>query len=337
MSIPATYGGVGNLVDLDRGVDRADERERRQEAQRAGDEEDAEGDDEHVPDVHNRRHRARHLELEEGVVDRIEEDVHGARPAREERPPPPVVVLAAQLEVAHHNRDLGASEEEDDEDEEEEAEEVVELVQPDGGQHVEHLHEHRAEGEDAADEDVEERVHEPRLLRYLARDLVGADGELDGLLAEPEVGACHHQRRRDAQPHAEEGEEGAEGHGARRLLPPDEQVQHEEDRECEPREEHGGPEGVALPARPLEHAEHPRGGVPPHHAHKHEQEQHRLHERAAVGGREEPKARKQHQERQRDRQLDAGTDEDREPPGEGGRAEHVTVHQLPAGLLLAVL
>ena len=37
------------------------------------------------------------LELEVGVVDRVEEDVQGARPPREERPPPPVVVLAAQL------------------------------------------------------------------------------------------------------------------------------------------------------------------------------------------------------------------------------------------------
>ena len=40
---------------------------------------------------------------------------------------------------------------------------------------------------------------------YLARDLVGADGELDGLLAEAEVRACHHQRRRDPQPPAERG------------------------------------------------------------------------------------------------------------------------------------
>jgi len=37
------------------------------------------------------------LELEVGVVDRVDEDVHGAGPPREERPPPPVVVLAAQL------------------------------------------------------------------------------------------------------------------------------------------------------------------------------------------------------------------------------------------------
>ncbi len=46
---------------------------------------------------------------------------------------------ALNLEVARDDCDFGAGEEEDGEDEDEEAEEVVDLMQPDGREHVEDL------------------------------------------------------------------------------------------------------------------------------------------------------------------------------------------------------
>jgi len=72
-----------------------------------------------------------------------------------------VVVLAAELEVAEHDGDLGAGDEQDDKHQAQEAEEVVELVQPHGGEDEEKLDEDRSEGQDAPYQDAEHRVHVP--------------------------------------------------------------------------------------------------------------------------------------------------------------------------------
>ncbi len=50
---------------------------------------------------------------------------------------------------------------------------------------------------------------------------------------------------------------GAEGHSARTLLAPDQQIQDKEDGEADSGVKHGGPQPVALPAVALEHAEQP--------------------------------------------------------------------------------
>ena len=81
----------------------------------------------------------RNLELALGVVEGVQENVEGAAAGGDVGAPPPVVVFGAELEVGEDEGDLAAGEEEDDEHQQQEAEEVVELVQPDGGEHVEHL------------------------------------------------------------------------------------------------------------------------------------------------------------------------------------------------------
>jgi len=67
-----------HLIDLNSGIDDADEDEAREEPQRPGDEEEGEGGDEHIAHVHHRRHRTRHLELALGIIQGVEENVEGA-------------------------------------------------------------------------------------------------------------------------------------------------------------------------------------------------------------------------------------------------------------------
>ena len=89
------------------------------------------------------------------------------------RSSPPAVVFTAQLEVAQHYGDLCACDDQDDKHQAQEAEQVVELVQPHGRQDEEELNEDCPERQNPANEDAENRVHVPRLLRNLAWDLVG--------------------------------------------------------------------------------------------------------------------------------------------------------------------
>mmetsp|Transcript_7162 Transcript_7162/g.17807 ORF Transcript_7162/g.17807 Transcript_7162/m.17807 type:complete len:271 (+) Transcript_7162:528-1340(+) len=210
-------------------------------------------------------------------------------------------------------------------------------MQPDRRKHVKHLHKHGAKRQHPAHHHIKRPVDKPRGHRNLPRDLVCAHGVLHGLLPKPEIRAEEDQGRGDAQPHAEEREQGAERYGARRLLPPDEEVQDEEDGEADTGEKHGGPQAVALPAVALEHPEQARRRVPAKHAHEHKQEESGLHQRPPVGGREEAETREHHQDERRHGKLHARAREYREPPGHGGRPEHVAVHELPASLLLTLL
>ena len=115
------------LVDLDRGVDLADEEESRVEADGAG--EQPEGHDHHegVGEVQKGRNELFDVQLGVEVEDAVGENVDGWTSGHEEWSPPPVVVLCAQLEVYHDDADLGAGDDQDDEDQEEESEQVVEL------------------------------------------------------------------------------------------------------------------------------------------------------------------------------------------------------------------
>lgn len=65
--------------------------------------------------------------------------------------------------------------------------------------------------------------------RYLAGDLVGADGMLDLLALEAEVSAEENQWDRNAEPEADEGAQRTEGDGAAAPLTPDDEVHDEED------------------------------------------------------------------------------------------------------------
>eukprot|EP00962_Isochrysis_galbana_P046922 scaffold19009_cov98-Isochrysis_galbana.AAC.8 len=72
------------------------------------------------------------------------------------------------------------------------------------------------------------------LLRHCARDDVGLGGEIYLWHAVADVGAQVDERDGDAEPHDEQGEEGAKGDGARRLLSPDEHIEREENEEDDP-------------------------------------------------------------------------------------------------------
>ena len=158
----------------------------------------------------------------------------------EERAPLPRVVLVAQLEIRQHDGHLGACDDEDEQHEREEAEDVVEALQPDGGHDEEELDEDGAEGEDAAHQHVERAAHVPRLLGDLPRDLVGAARVLVQLGLEAEEGAEEDEGDGDAEPHADERHDRAEGHGARRAAAPDEEVEEERADEDDARVEEGG-------------------------------------------------------------------------------------------------
>ena len=107
---------------------------------------------------------------------------------------PPAVVLAAELEVAQHNGDLRAGDNQDHKHQAKEAEEVVELVEPHGGEDEEELDEDSTKRQNASDQNAKHRVHIPWLLGYLPGNLVGAHRvfQCRGLVAK--VGADEDQR-----------------------------------------------------------------------------------------------------------------------------------------------
>mmetsp|Transcript_17586 Transcript_17586/g.51086 ORF Transcript_17586/g.51086 Transcript_17586/m.51086 type:complete len:325 (+) Transcript_17586:762-1736(+) len=249
-----------------------------------------------------------------------------------------MVVLRAELEVAHDDGDLRAGDHQDHEHEEEEAEDVVELVEPDGGEDEEELDEDRAEGEHAAHNDGECGPHVPHLLGYLARDLVGAHGELGGLALVAEVGAQEDEGRGDAEPEQEQGHEGSEGHRARGRLSPDEKVEHEENHEHHAGVEGRGEHGVLLPRRAaLEGLEEVGGEEARGHAHEDEEKDERRHQPAAVRRAQEAQDREDHGHHEHAQHLHARARGHAEEHGVGRGPEDVAVDQLPPRLLLRLL
>eukprot|EP00983_Pelagomonas_calceolata_P083331 1156138-Pelagomonas_calceolata.AAC.21 len=105
-------------------------------------------------------------------------------------------------------------------------------MEPHGGEDEEELDEHRTERQHPAHQAGEHRIHVPGLVGDLARDFVGAHRVLGGRLLVAKVGADEHKGHGDAEPQEAEGKEGAEGHGTRGLLAPDEDVEAEEDAEA---------------------------------------------------------------------------------------------------------
>mmetsp|Transcript_10839 Transcript_10839/g.34246 ORF Transcript_10839/g.34246 Transcript_10839/m.34246 type:complete len:406 (+) Transcript_10839:509-1726(+) len=325
-------------VNLDGSKDLPHEPVARVEADRARHHEEDERRNRHVPEEEEARDKLFNLELGCKVKDRIEEEVARRRAAREEGAPPPVVVLGAELEVAHDDRDLGARQDEDEHDEEEEAKDIVELVQPDRAQDEEELDEHRAERQHAAHDDGEGGLHVPRLLRHLPRDLVGPDREVRRFALVPKVGAEEDERHRDAKPEEQQRDERAERHRAGRRLAPDEEVQHEEDREDDPRVERRGEHRVLLPRRAaLERLEERGGEVTGGHAHEDEEEDHCSHQPAAVRRAQQAKDGKGHRDQQHAKDLDARPNGHAQHHWLRGRTEHVAVYQLPPRLLLHLL
>ena len=188
------------------------------------------------------------LEVHKG----IEEDVKGGGASRAERAPPPVVVLPTKLKVAEEDGNLGAGNNEDDEHQQKEAEDVVVLIHPDRTENEIQLNEAGAEGQDAADQERKGDAHEPGLIRNLAGNVGGVDGELDGLLLVSEVGTEEDQRSRNTKPKDEKDEHGGEGDGIAGSLGQGNDVHDEKDEERNAGETQGGEDSGLLPALALE-------------------------------------------------------------------------------------
>merc|ERR1712146_879569 len=95
-------------------------------------------------------------------------------------------------------------------------------------------------------------LHVPHLLRHLSRDLVDAHRELHARAEVAEVRAKEDERHRDAEPQHKQREHGAERHRARRFLPPDEEVEDEEDAEDGAWEQARCEQNVLLPVDTLQ-------------------------------------------------------------------------------------
>ena len=295
------------LVDLDRGVDLADEEESRVEADGAG--EQPEGHDHHegVGEVQKGRNELFDVQLGVEVEDAVGEHVDGRAAGHQEGPPPPVVVLRAELEVDHDDADLGAGDHQDDEDQKEEPEQVVELVFVDGGEDEEELDEASAEGQDPGHEGAQGRVHVPDLLGNLPRNLVGSHRLLIGLLPVAEVVPDVNEGQRDAEPHGSHRQHGGEGDGSGRVLAPDEEVDEDPERENDAGVEGGGQECGPLPLLALQGLVESSGVVAADQAHELVEED---------GGREEGTTRGRRQHPQH-----------REEDGDGEHAEHLKLNE----------
>ena len=211
------------------------------------------------------------------------------------------------------------------------------LVFVDGGEDEEELDEACAEGEDARHQRGEHRVHVPGLRGDLPGDLVGADGLLVGLLAVAEVVAEVDEGEGDAEPHGAHGDHRAEGDGARGVLAPDEEVGEDAEREDDARVERGRDEGGPLPLLPLDRLVEAAGEVAADEPHELVEEDGGGEEGAARGRREHAQHGEEDGDEHHAEELDAGADERDEEARVGRRPEDVAVHQLPAGLLDALL
>eukprot|EP00047_Mylnosiga_fluctuans_P003678 m.230338 g.230338 ORF g.230338 m.230338 type:complete len:451 (+) comp12047_c0_seq1:791-2143(+) len=272
------------LVNLDRTIDLADKNKRAVEADRARRKEDAEGHEQRVAEVEERRDGIVDAELGGIVEHAVEKHVDGAGAAQEEGAPPPVVVLSAELKVDKHDRDLCAGDDEHERDEEEKSEEIVELVFPDCAENKEQLDEDGAKRQDAGDRDRDWRLEVCLLRGHLARDLVDLEGGIIRALAVAEVEAANDKRQRDADPHEQQREHCRKGHRPGRVLAPDKEVEEEAGAKDCGREEDGKLDRSALPRLAVEGAVQAAGKVARDEAHEHEDKDSGSHESPTAGG-----------------------------------------------------
>eukprot|EP01136_Pigoraptor_vietnamica_P040473 Opistho-1_new@12426 len=324
-------------VDLDRAVDLAEEEEARVEANGAREEPERERNEERVAKVHHRRDGIRDAELGAVVEDGVKVHVEGAPAAHEERPPPPVVVLVAEVEVDEDDRVLRARDDENDEHEEEEPKQVVKLVLPKRRKDEEQLNEDGAKRKDAGKQHARDRRHVPRLVRDLARNLVGAHGLLVRRLAVPKVRSEEDEGQRDAEPHEEKHNHRGERHGERRVLAPHEKVEEEGNRKHRRREQHRRHHRLTLPVLPLARLVEARREIPRKDTHEDKEDEGHGEQTAAAGGREHAEKSEHERDDEHAEQLDARAHTRREGRRVVRRAEDVAVDKLPASLIRRIV
>eukprot|EP00962_Isochrysis_galbana_P007105 scaffold1908_cov104-Isochrysis_galbana.AAC.14 len=146
------------------------------EAERAAHESEREAEDAHVAKIEDGLEEARHVRLDEEVVEGVGEDVASGGARGEEGGPRPAVVLVVEQEVGDDDGDADSHHGEDAVHEEHEAVHVVELVVPEGGEDKVHLDEDGAEGQHATERDEHGRTRVPSLVGDSPRDGVDAAG-----------------------------------------------------------------------------------------------------------------------------------------------------------------
>mmetsp|Transcript_3072 Transcript_3072/g.10278 ORF Transcript_3072/g.10278 Transcript_3072/m.10278 type:complete len:465 (+) Transcript_3072:20-1414(+) len=329
---PHTDVSPASIV-LDVRVDSADKEAAPSVAERAAHEPEREAEDAHVAEVEDCLVEARHLRLDDKVVERVEEDVAGGGGGGGEGDPRPAVVLVVEQEVRDDDGDADGDDGEDEVDEQHEAVDVVKLVVPEGGEDKVHLDEDGAEREHPAQRDEHRRPRVPPLVRYQPRDRVDAARCVGATRpVPPEDGAEGAERDSGEEPDGDDGGERAEPDRAERAVRRRDGVEQQRGGGAGGGEEGGGVAEGADPAGAargsVEAARDIAGDEGRACVADEEGEEDGAAAHVQVGRR-----RKENHHEDHHRQLRAGADERREERQVRGRPEHVSMHLLPARLV----
>ena len=199
------------------------------------------------------------------------------------------------------------------------------------------MDENAAKRQDPSHDDPRNRLGVDRLVRDLPGDLVGPDWLLYARLPEPKVSPDEGEGDWDSEPESQEGHQGEEGDGSRGSVVPENQVEDEEVAEDNAGTEHWCQQDVTLPFLPPERFVNPGRDVAGWSAQTDEEDESAGHQGPSVGGGEEAEAGEDQSDAGHAEELDSRAEEDWEQHSLSRRPENISVHQLPAKLLLSVL
>eukprot|EP00754_Rhynchopus_humris_P036597 Rhum_TRINITY_DN18698_c0_g1::Rhum_TRINITY_DN18698_c0_g1_i1::g.168126::m.168126 len=223
------------LVGLNVAVDSANKQIGAQEADRATQDGQANAEQQHVAKVEARHEQPVHLCLEHEKIGGVDEDVTRRRSTQAERRPLPPVVFGVQQVVRVHHGKAHRHRNQDHVHQQHEPVHVVELVVPEGREHKVQLDEDGPEGKDPTGKQ-EERTVVPPLLRYPPRNL-RHPRLLGALLVTPDEGSCDDQRQGHEDPPQNDANHRHEGNGLLRRVRHGKQVQQEDHRSHDAREQ----------------------------------------------------------------------------------------------------
>mmetsp|Transcript_25925 Transcript_25925/g.61207 ORF Transcript_25925/g.61207 Transcript_25925/m.61207 type:complete len:278 (+) Transcript_25925:292-1125(+) len=237
------------------------------------------------------------------------------------------------MKIADDNGDLGNGDNCHHEHKEEEAKKIVESVLPHGREDEGHLDKYNTEWKDASEQHRRRSLEVPGQLRYLSRYGVGTDRHGHGVLLEAKVGSEEDEGQGHAEPEETDDNHGAEGHGRRGIVGPEEEVEDEEHSENNPGEQRRRHHARAELIRVLEELAEASRSVPGGGAHDDIEEDDGAEQRTAVGRGEETQHRASEGKETHDEHLLASADEDGEQARVSRGTEDISVNQLPPCLL----
>mmetsp|Transcript_5810 Transcript_5810/g.10448 ORF Transcript_5810/g.10448 Transcript_5810/m.10448 type:complete len:200 (+) Transcript_5810:438-1037(+) len=166
--------------------------------------------------------------------------------------------------------------------------------------------------------------------------MIGSYWVLDWLLSEAQVSTKDIQRHGHAKPQEDQEQEGEERNRSCGSLNGHEQVEEEHHGEHDAWEHKRRSQGHQFVVRATERGVDPSGHVATEHGTEHPAVHHRRQEPASVGRGQESKRSKHQNGKRHNEQLRTRSAEDGQQRGLSGRTEHITVHQLPSGLILHI-